>query len=184
MNLFSKIMLAIYSFFLAVISAVLIFICFEGKILDNIYNYLVNNVLSVGYAKLIMLLISLLLFILSILFLISVFKTGKDKKGVNKQTEIGEITISLVSIENIALSTSKRLNGVSSTKANVTKQDEGVLITIRMVVFPEVNIPALSERMQNEVKSSVEDISGVKVNSVRVVVENITENEGYKPRIE
>ena len=177
-------MLAVYSFFLAIISAVFIFITFESRILDSIYDYLSGNVLKVGYARLIMMLVSLLFFVISVIFMLSVFKTGKDKKSVNKQTEIGEISISLVSIENIALSTSRRLSGVSSTKANVSKQDDGVLITVKMVVFPEVNIPALSEHMQHEVKSSVEDTAGVKVNAVRVVVENINENEGYKPRVE
>lgn len=173
MNLFFRILLAIYAFCLAIISAVCVAMTLKNDILDSIYYYLSDVVLVSNYTRLTMLVISLVFFVLSITFLLSGFKSGKDKKAVSKHTNIGEIKISLNSIENIALTASKKLQGIKATRAFVTREDENVSITIKMSVHPDVNIPELSGQMQQEVKSAVENSSGVKVNDIKVVVESI-----------
>ena len=149
-----------------------------------VYSYLDENVMANNNALIIMFVISLLLFISSFSFLISGIKSGKDKKAVSKHTNIGEIKISVNSIENIALNASKKINGVRDTRANVTKLGESVSVTIRVIVMPDVNIPTLSEDIQARVKRSVEESSGVAVNDVKVVVDSIYSGAGFKPRVE
>ena len=111
-------------------------------------------------------------------FLLSGFKPEGDKKAITKYNKNGDIRITLNSIENIALATSRKLNGIRDSKAFVTKVGEGVSITVKAIVLPDINIPLLSEDMQQKVKSAVEDCTGVQVDSVRVLVESIF--TGYK----
>lgn len=181
MNMFLRVMLAVYAFCLAVISAIFMLMIFEHSILDSIYYYLSETVFGNRWATALMLLIALVFFILSITFLLSGFRIGKERKAVSRNTDIGQIRISLGTIESIALSASKKVSGVTGTRATVDKVDEDVSITVRMNVFPDTNIPVLSEEMQREVKKAVEGSSGVNVKNVRVVVEDISEPEGNKP---
>ncbi len=184
MNIVFRILLAIYAFCLAIISAVALLITFEKSLLADIYLYINQNVLGNNSTRIIMMLISLVFFILSIVFLLSGFKSGKDKRAVSKHTDIGEIKISLGSIESIALRASKKVKGIHETKANVFKMDQNVSITVRMEVLPDVNIPALSEEMQSVVKKAVESSSGIMVSDVKVVVENISSQDSQKPVVD
>lgn len=183
MNIFFRILLAIYAFFLTIISAILMLIPFRNEILDRIY-YLALHILESKYLTLIFLLVSFLFFVLSLCFLLSGFKSNKDKKAVSKYTNIGEIKISLNSIENIALNTSRRVNGVRETKATITKSEDNVSITLKAIVLPDVNIPALSEELQVKIKEAVEETSGIKVDSVRIIVESIYSGSLIKARVE
>jgi len=184
MKIISKILLVVYSLVFAFVSAVVIGMTFDKNLLAEIYKFLNSTVLANGLYKLVMFCIGLLLFILSLYFIVFIFRTRKEKKSVNKVTDIGEISISLVSLENIALSATKKLDGISGTKAVVLRQDKNVAITIKTHVYPDINIPALSEQIQSIVKTAVEDISGITVNSVRVFVESITESEIGKVKTE
>ncbi len=182
MNLFFRVLLAIYAFFLTIISFIALLIPLKSSLLDSIYTFLSEVVLRSSSGQYGMLLISFVFVVLSIAFLMSGFKSDKDKKAVNKHTNIGEIKISLNTIENIALAASRKLNGVRESKASVMKKLDSVVISIKLVVMPDINIPALSEDIQVRVKSSVEESSGIKVDEVKVVVDNVY--SGYKSRVE
>lgn len=184
MNIFSRILLAVYAIFLTVISAITMLVVVKPDLLESIYGYISSDVLQSRAAAIIMFTIALILFILSLTFLLSGFRGSKDKKAVSKHTNIGEIKITLNTIENIALTTSRRLSGVRDSKAYVNKVDDNVEIIISAVVLPDINIPALSQEMQSRVKKSVEECSGIGVNNVKVMIENIYSGATYKSRVE
>lgn len=183
MNIFFRVLLAIYAFCLAVFSAICMIITIKTDIFQTIYENLDQYVFSnnVVEARIVTFLIALVFFVLSIMFLFSGFKSNKDKKAVSKHTNIGEVRISLNSIENIALNASKKANGVKETKAFVKKLDDSVAVTIKIIVLPEINIPEISGDIQARVKGSVEDNAGINVKEVKVVVEGIYSST-VKPR--
>lgn len=183
MNIFLRIILAIYAFFLTIISGIIMLIPFKKDILDRIY-YSFYDILKSNYSTFILLLITFVFFALSLTFLLSGFKNDKDKKSVSKHTNIGEIKISLNSIESIALAAAKRINGVKDTKATIINHNDTVSITVKAIVMSDVNIPTLSENLQLMVKKTVEDTAGINVSDVRVVVDNIYTAAAYKPRVE
>ncbi len=184
MNLFMRILLAIYAFCLAVISAIGMIVIARPEIFHSISSYITTAVLYNRGASIAAFVIVFVFFVLSLAFLFSGIRSGKDKKAVSKHTSIGEIRISLNSIENITLATARRLNGVKDTKARVHKLDDSVSITVNTVVMPDINIPALCEEIQTRVKKSVEECSGIAVNEVIVSVDNIYSGMTYKPRVE
>lgn len=184
MNIFFRVLLAIYAFCLMVLSAFMMVVTVKSTYLEIIYNYFRSDVLQNRGSAVIAFIIAFIFFVLSLVFLLSGLKSNRDKKAVSKYTNIGEVRISLNTIESIALATSKRISGVKETKANVLKAEEGVSIAISIVVLPEINIPELSASMQERVKKAVEEISGVSVSDVKVVVENIYTGAAVKSRVE
>ncbi|WP_024831202.1 alkaline shock response membrane anchor protein AmaP [Ruminiclostridium josui] len=178
MNIILRVLLAVYAFFLTIASMFAMLVTIKSDILSEAYTYLYNDVLAHRNPSIIMFIVSSIFFCLSLTFLLSGFKPEGDKKAIIKYNKNGDIRITLNSIENIALATSRKLNGIRDSKAFVTKVGEGVSITVKAIVLPDINIPLLSEDMQQKVKSAVEDCTGVQVDSVRVLVESIF--TGYK----
>jgi uncharacterized alkaline shock family protein YloU len=178
MNLLFRVMLTIYGVCLAVVSSIAAAIAINSKIFDNIVEYMDKHILESDHARILLFAFALIFLVISLVFLLSGFKSNKDKKSISKYTNIGEIKISLNAIESIALSASRKLNGIRETKAYVSKMADGVSINIKVVIFGDVNVPILSEDIQVKVKNSVEETTGIKVNDVRVTVENI--HTGYK----
>lgn len=178
MNIILRVLLAIYAFFLTIASMFAMLVTIRSDILTDTYTYLFHDVLAHRNPSIVMFIISSIFFCLSLTFLLSGFKPEGDKKAIVKYTKNGDIKITLNSIENIALATSKKLVGIRDSKAYVSKVGEGVIITVKAIVQPDINIPLLSEDMQIKVKSSVEDCTGVRVDSVKVLIESIF--TGYK----
>lgn len=182
MNIFFRVLLAVYGFFLTIISLIAMVVTLKPVLFHNVTNYLEDQMKASRSTPVAMFIIEFVFFIISLVFLLSGFKSNKDKKSVSKHTNIGEIKISLNSIESIAHAASRKLNGVRETKAYVQKLGDEVSIVIKVVVLPEINIPLLSEDIQAKVKKAVEESSGVRVADVNVLVDNIY--TGYKARVE
>ena len=186
MNILFRVLLAIYAFCLAMISATVIYITLRTEAFAGVSHYLAEDVFADGAtgSRIAVFVIALIFFSLSVMFLLSGFKRSKDKKAVSKHTNIGEIRISLNSIENIALNASKKVGGVRECKTIVKKMEEGVSVEARIVVMPDLSIPVISEEVQSRVKKAVEDASGITVKQVGVIVDSIYSNITYKARVE
>ena len=184
MNIFFRVLLAVYAVCLSIVSALVMLVIFRPVVLTTIYEGLYGTITENRGASIIIFVIALAFFIVSLTFLFSGLKSNKDKKAVSKYTNIGEIKISLNTIENIALTASRRLNGVRDSKAYVFKADESVSIAIRAVVMPDINIPSLSEDIQAKVKKAVEESSGIGVADVKVIIDNVYSGSVYKARVE
>lgn len=186
MNIIFRVLLAFYAFCLAVVSAFGMYIAFQPGAFISISGAITEAISSDSATalKVAVFIIALVFFALSITFLLSGVRSNKDKKAVSKHTNIGEIKISLNSIENIAINASKKSNGIRESKTVVKKTDEGVSIEVRIVVMPDLSIPVISEEVQGRVKKSVEDASGIPVKDVKVIVDSIYSGSTFKARVE
>lgn len=186
MNILFRVLLAFYAFCLAVVSAFGMFVAIRPEAFVVISGAITQAIStdSATALRVAVFVIALIFFALSIMFLLSGVRSNKDKKGVSKHTNIGEIRISLNSIENIAINASKRSNGVKETKTLVRKAEDGVEIELRIIVMPDLSIPVISEEVQGRVKKAVEEASGIAVKNVRVIVDSIYSGITYKARVE
>ena len=182
MNIIFRTILAIYAFCLTVVSVILMAMTLRHSLFTSMTGYIEEYVLPNKASNILMFIVELIFFALSIVFLLSGVKSDKEKKFISKANNVGEIRISLNTIENIALAASKKLSGVKETKAYVSRVGEDVSIYIKSVVLSDIHIPTLSEELQNKVKKAVEETSGINVTDVKVSVENIY--TGYKSRVE
>jgi uncharacterized alkaline shock family protein YloU len=186
MKIFFRVLLAVYAFCLAVFSAFAMYVAIFPNAYVEISEYIIQAISTDNATtlRIAVFAVALVFFALSIMFLLSGVRNSKDRKAVSKHTSIGEIKISLNSIENIAINASRKTNGVRDSKTLVRKTDDSVEIEIRIVVMPDMSIPAITEDVQQRVKKSVEDTAGIAVKTVRVIVDSIYTGITYKPRVE
>ncbi len=177
MNIFLRILLAIYAFCLAIISLVTMMVSLKRDIFELLYDYAETYIFagSSMVPRFIVLGIALIFFIISLVFLFAGFKSNRDKKSVSKQTNIGEVCISLNSIESISLNAARKIGGIRDTKIIIIKREEAVAIKAKLVVLPDTNIPVVSEEVQAAIKRAVEENVGIGVKEIKVVIDSVYE---------
>ncbi|NLC69056.1 MAG: alkaline shock response membrane anchor protein AmaP [Clostridiaceae bacterium] len=173
MSILLRILLVIYAVVFIFAAVMSVMVAINNEMLGGIYYRLDSSIASSRYSGLIITVIALFLLVSAILFFIAGLRTTRDKRAVSKYTNIGEVKISLNSIENIALNVASKMGSIRDLKAYVSKIDDSVSITIKGVVLPDVNIPLVSSELQEKVKNAVEEGSGVGVADVKVFIEDI-----------
>ncbi|MEW5785645.1 MAG: alkaline shock response membrane anchor protein AmaP [Bacillota bacterium] len=92
---------------------------------------------------------------------------------VLQTSEFGEIRIAVVAIENMVLRVVQQTQGLKDNGRKVAYTPDGLLIHVRVKVMPDLELPALIGELQAKVKNYVEDVTGIIVHEVKVLVENI-----------
>jgi uncharacterized alkaline shock family protein YloU len=184
LNIFLRILLAIYSFCLAIISLVVIMAALRKDVFDLLSYYSETLLFNNGdmVPRLVVIGVALLFFIVSLVFLFLGVRANKDKKSVSKQTNIGAVCISLNSIESISLNAARKINGIRDTKVYITKKEDSVSVKAKLVVMPEIIIPSVSDEVQTAIKSAVEESAGVPVKDVMVFVDSVYDVVEPKPQ--
>lgn len=85
----------------------------------------------------------------------------KKEKTIAFENPDGQVTISLTAIEDFIKRAMKHLPEVKESRPNVRASKKGITIVNRVVLFSDVNIPETTEKIQNIVKSRVQDMLGV-----------------------
>ncbi|KNY26771.1 alkaline shock response membrane anchor protein AmaP [Pseudobacteroides cellulosolvens] len=165
--------LGIYFVVVIIFTMAIMFLTVMPDSFESISTYISSNLLTNNVFQCIVFFGGLGILAVSVILLLSGTNDDTEKRTISKKTEIGEIKVSLNSIESIALAATKRLSGIKEAKAYVYKGMEGVTVVIKAVVLSDVNIPILSEDIQVKVKKTVEDTSGIRVIEVKVIVDNI-----------
>ncbi|MDI6602128.1 MAG: alkaline shock response membrane anchor protein AmaP [Thermoanaerobacteraceae bacterium] len=178
MNLFDRIILTIYSFILSIVSIAVIFTGFHLIPIYYIEN-LVDLLYIYGYVVGI---IGVAFLIVSIRFLLSGVKGGNNVKYIARQTQLGEVRISLVTLQNIAEKAVKGIEGVKEVKTKALFINDGVVMILNLVVATDIKIPELVIKVQKLVKEEIESVTGINVTEVRVYIDNVTVN--LKTRVE
>jgi len=181
LNISFRILLTVYAVCLTLIALIVMIIALWPSVLVTIVDY-IFYVVDIPYANFIIFVVAFLFLSISLIFLFSGIRKYKEKKAISRSTNIGEIKISLETIENIALAVTRKIAGIKDIKTDTSKTDEGVTIELKVVLLPDVNIPSLSEEIQKRVKQSVESTAGIIVSNVSVAIDSVY--TGYRSRVE
>lgn len=173
MNLLDRLLLVLYSFSVAIITIILALIPFDflpGSYKQNIILFISEDSVAA--------IIALILFIISArLFFISFSKKKfYSSKAVKKETEWGQINISYSTIEQLAHTASKKVNGIRDINIKATELENHIIINVLTSLNSEVNIPATTEELQRNIKEYVENFAGVRVKEVRVTIDDLNNN--------
>lgn len=124
--------------------------------------------------------------LISIRFLYISVRRGRGQvPSIDQRTDYGDIRISLETVENLSLKAAGRVRGIKDLKSRVKVSNAGLEIIIRTLVDGESPIPAMTEEIQNSVKSHIEQITGIPVATVSVFVANIAQSPvTFKSRVE
>lgn len=171
MKLFDRVILAIYSFCLSILSIIVILFPFEQLNFlspNNIFPYLQNAKGNYWYS-----IIGLAFLLVSIRFLLS----GLASKGNNyivRYTNHGELRISTQTIEGIARSVTDNFEGIKDINTKVIIANEKIVLRIKGLVHPSIDIPETATIIQEKVREHVERCTGIEVGEVKVEINNIS----------
>ncbi|QDH19601.1 alkaline shock response membrane anchor protein AmaP [Saccharibacillus brassicae] len=115
---------------------------------------------------------------------VSLRRSRANLHSVDQRTDLGEIQISLETIENLSLKAASRVRGVKDPRTRIRMTDPGLVIEIRTVVDGEYPIPALTAEIQRGVKEFVHEITGIPVASVSVYIAGVMQPQAFKSRVE
>jgi len=146
----------------------------------------VNNIYATSNVRLVLGVTGLLLVLIS--FAVVNVAAGKmqREKTIAFENPDGQVTISLSAIEDFIKRAMKQLPEVKELRPNVRAGKKGIAIINRVILFSDINIPETTEKIQNIVKTRVQDMLGVeepisiKVHVVKIVHKEEPLNQAKK----
>jgi uncharacterized alkaline shock family protein YloU len=96
-----------------------------------------------------------------------------EKSTLLKNSELGIISVSLNTINSLTQKSVKNHQGVKDVKSLIITDEDGVRISLKLLIMPDVIIPELTENIQRNVKQYIEQHSGIFVKEVRIFIDNI-----------
>lgn len=168
----TQFMLRLYSFVVLLISLGLLlfaFGLFEQEVYGAIEAFYASTTVRMTYGAILLLFIAASLF-----FLIRRSGGNESDETINQKNELGETRVTLTAMENIAAKVLQRIAGVKDWKIRLRSSEvEGHQFFIKVMVDGERPIPQLTEQIQSEVKQKVEEISGIPIQQVSVLISDI-----------
>ena len=178
MNTFFRICVAIYSFSSMILFAVIMICPFGSKtLMGAILEYAETNLYQSNKYDVVIFIIGLVFLIISIALLSSGIRGKRNAKYISQSSELGDINISVDSVENIALAMAHRFQGVKDAKAKAYYAQDALIISVRLQVYTEVNIPELCKGIQERVKESVVSSTDIPVSEVTVEVDGVSRQD-------
>ncbi len=115
------------------------------------------------------------LFLLIALILLSFgLRSGKKReKSVSRSSEYGEVQVSIATLENMVLRVVQKTQGIKDVSRKVTYTPDGLVVTIHIRVMPDEPLPGLTSGLQSGTKEYLEEVTGITVHEVKVIVDNI-----------
>jgi len=177
MRILSGLTLFFYTLVFFIVGGTLIVVAFNAVPQDLVTDTIAtiyaspNTRLAMGFVG------ALLIFISILVVQITVGKMHREKTIAFENPD-GQVTISLTAIEDFIKRALKQLPEVKELRPSVKAGKKGIKIINRVTLYSDINIPETTERIQNIVKTRVQDMLGVEEPiSIRVHVVKIVHKE-------
>ena len=111
----------------------------------------------------------------------SCIKRKPSPKAVVHELKLGQVHITLPAIEGFVQKVAHQIDGIKEVKSQIIPTSAGIEIVLKIIVTPDINIPQVSEKIQQNVRDYILEVTGITTQNVKVMVENISTN---RPRVE
>lgn len=172
-NWFDRVLLTLYTIVIAMTSLMLLIISAGIIPFERVVVYM-NNIEYSWRLGLVLFVISLafLLFSLKLLFL-------KQKRmtfagTLIKNTELGMIRVSINTLDTLVQKAVRGFQEVKDVRSLVVPDPDGIRVRLNIQLMPDINIPEISQSVQNKVKEYVESTAGIIVKEVYIYIDNLT----------
>lgn len=118
-----------------------------------------------------------LLLIALILLILGLRRSKGPGNAILKGSEFGEVAISIEAIDNMVLRVVQQTQGIKDVSRQVSFTQDGLVISVKIRVMPDVAMPGVTSELQSKIKEYVEEITGITVHEVKVMVENIVTDQ-------
>jgi len=139
----------------------------------------IEMALSTPQNRIILGLVGVGLLIVGVLVFLVTIKLEPKPTSVEVDRSLdGEVSITIPAIKVIIMKAVKKIEGIKEIRPVVTNGANGLQVYLHMMINPDRGIPELSKNVQDEVRKYLEEIGGLKVAEVKVLVDDL--NQGTK----
>lgn len=186
MKIFSGFTMLVYTLVFLAIGGGLIILSLNmisGEELITFFDYSYNTL----NVRLIMGLVGLLLILYSLVAVQVSLGSIRREKTIAFDNPSGQVTISLSAIEDFIRRTAAHIPEIKELRPNVTAGKKGINIVNRVTIYSDSNIPETTERIQNILKSRIQDMLGieeainVKVHIAKIAAKD--KEESKRPKV-
>lgn len=111
--------------------------------------------------------------ILTILVMIPLLRGSSRPKSIMVNSNLnGQVSITVDAIKVIINKAVKKIDGVKEIRSAISNTPEGLVVDLHMMINPEISIPDMTRSIQAIVKEFLENIGGLQVSQVRVLVDD------------
>ncbi|RQD76535.1 MAG: alkaline shock response membrane anchor protein AmaP, partial [Candidatus Syntrophonatronum acetioxidans] len=108
-------------------------------------------------------------------------KTKESPRVIYKSTSLGQYMISFAALESMVIKAAKNIEGFKDLQPGIIARDNKLSVQIKGSIAEGYQIPDLCEKVQEEVKNYLEEMSGITIEAVRVFVENVAPDNTSRP---
>lgn len=110
---------------------------------------------------------------IGIFLVLNMLFTKKEKIAKVSGSEIGQVTMSVGAIESMINSTVANIGGVKEVTPKLKIVGDKVAICLHMVVSSDASVPELGTAVQKAVKEDLENLAGITVAEVKVLISSV-----------
>lgn len=130
-------------------------------------------VLSTPQNRIILGAVAIIVIALTLISLIASLRSNNKEQAVAiSKGLMGEVNISINAIKVIILKAIKTIEGAKEIDTIVRNTPQGLSVTIHILINPERNVPELSQDLQSAIKEHLEEIGGLQVAEVIIMVDH------------
>jgi len=177
MKAYERATIALYSLLILTAAVCTIAVTINPFLLDVVSNYLFTDT-----GKIIAAAIGFILFILSFKTLIDSFSKKVPSLASIQTTDLGTVNITVTALEHLVVKAAKQIKEIKEIKPRVKPLANGIAIYLNATVSTESNLPFVTRELQDTVKGYIEQIAGINVLEVKVLVNYISQES--KLRVE
>jgi uncharacterized alkaline shock family protein YloU len=126
-----------------------------------------------------------LVFLLMSLFVIYPYFTDKKFKSTRLlSSESGDITITISALSNLIKDRVKEKERFDDLKIKLEEQEEGLKIILSGKLTVPGNLPAISENIQQDLKSYIKQTTGIQVAKVQIRIDDVRKDNKLPEEVE
>lgn len=107
-------------------------------------------------------------------FLQALSKSVVLERALVKETEMGQISVSLEALENMVYRVANGIKGVRDVRPKVVYYPDGIKILIKIVIAPDISVPGVTDEIQSKVKTYISEHVGINVSVVKIIVDDVS----------
>ncbi len=135
----------------------------------------INQALSTPQNRVIVGIIAIAVIVIALVMLVSGLKYENKPDSIIVDSSLaGQVSITVPAIKVIIMKAVKKVDGVKEIKPAVSTSNDGLVVYLHTAINPDYNVPEMSNSLQQIVKEYLENIGGLQVSQVKVLVDDFS----------
>ena len=179
MRIFDRFLVLVLVVVIVLIGIGLIAVCFEPQLMSIQMSIFMDNLIRWRWLALV---VGAILIVLAVvLLLVSVLHRSQSNKHamVDSNVQGGNVQVAINAIDVMVSQVIKNYTAVKSTETSIRQESGGVVLQVGIVVSGDSNIPELSAELQSDIRNQLENMAGLKIKNVIIMVKDVILTPSY-----